>query len=134
MSIVAYERPDARAPDGRASPATPSSSAMSGRPDLLASLGFTRRRTGRAASTTSLHERSSCTLPDATRRLPRARRRVGVRQEPLRRDLSSTIGDQKRRSNYALAPMTEDEFVAAVTEGQSVAPAVLRVRRHDEPP
>jgi rhodanese-related sulfurtransferase len=33
----------------------------------------------------------------------------------------STIGEQ-RRTNYALAPMSEEEFVAAVTEGQSVAP------------
>jgi len=33
----------------------------------------------------------------------------------------STIGEQ-RRTNYALAPMSEDEFVAVVTEGQSVAP------------
>ena len=33
----------------------------------------------------------------------------------------STIGEQ-RRTNYALAPMSEDEFVEAVTQGQSVAP------------
>ena len=33
----------------------------------------------------------------------------------------STIGDQ-RETNYALAPMSEDEFVDAVTQGQSVAP------------
>ncbi len=33
----------------------------------------------------------------------------------------STIGEQ-RRTNYALAPMTEAEFVEAVTQGQSVAP------------
>jgi rhodanese-related sulfurtransferase len=33
----------------------------------------------------------------------------------------STIGDQKR-SNYALQPMSEDEFVRAVTEGQSLSP------------
>lgn len=33
----------------------------------------------------------------------------------------STIGEQ-RRTNYALAPMSEAEFVEAVTQGQSVAP------------
>jgi rhodanese-related sulfurtransferase len=35
--------------------------------------------------------------------------------------VSSTIGEQ-RRLNYALRPMSEDEFVDAVTQGQSVAP------------
>jgi rhodanese-related sulfurtransferase len=35
--------------------------------------------------------------------------------------VSSTIGEQ-RRLNYALRPMTEDDFVEAVTQGQSVAP------------
>ena len=34
---------------------------------------------------------------------------------------SSTIGEQ-RATNYALVPMSEDQFVVAVTEGQSVAP------------
>ena len=34
---------------------------------------------------------------------------------------SSTIGEQ-RETNYALAPMREDQFVEAVTEGQGVAP------------
>ena len=33
----------------------------------------------------------------------------------------STIGEQ-RRTNYALAPMSEEAFVEAVTQGQSVAP------------
>jgi rhodanese-related sulfurtransferase len=33
----------------------------------------------------------------------------------------STIGEQ-RRTNYALQPMGEDAFVAAVTEGQPIAP------------
>jgi rhodanese-related sulfurtransferase len=33
----------------------------------------------------------------------------------------STIGEQ-RRTNYALAAMSEDDFVEAVTQGQSVAP------------
>jgi rhodanese-related sulfurtransferase len=33
----------------------------------------------------------------------------------------STIGEQ-RATNYALQPMSEDEFVAAVTTGQAVAP------------
>jgi rhodanese-related sulfurtransferase len=35
--------------------------------------------------------------------------------------VSSTIGEQ-RQLNYALRPMSEDDFVAVVTEGQTVAP------------
>src|SRR5205823_5390857 len=36
-------------------------------------------------------------------------------------ETSSTVGEQ-RRSNYALQPMSEDEFVAAVTDGQPSRP------------
>ena len=48
----------------------------------------------------------------------------------------STIGEQ-RRTNYALAPMSEDEFVDIVTEGQAAAPlyfsfAALRNRQSRE--
>ena len=48
--------------------------------------------------------------------------------------VTSTIGEQ-RRTNYALRPMSEDAFVAAVTEGQSVAPLYFAfaadANRHD---
>lgn len=40
----------------------------------------------------------------------------------LSTDTVSTLGDQ-RRTNYALAPMSEDEFVAVVTEGLGAPPA-----------
>ncbi len=52
---------------------------------------------------------------------------AGIAASELARQLyrsletQSTIGEQ-RRTNYALQPMTEDEFVALVTEGQPLQP------------
>jgi rhodanese-related sulfurtransferase/glyoxylase-like metal-dependent hydrolase (beta-lactamase superfamily II) len=91
-----------------------------GRPDLLAAAG-----TGLSADDLgrrlfrSLHEQL-LTLPDATRVFP-AHGAGSACGKKLSSETSSTIGEQ-RRTNYALAPMTEDEFVAAVTEGQPAAP------------
>ena len=39
----------------------------------------------------------------------------------LSKETVSTIGEQ-RRTNYALAPMSEEQFVEAVTQGQATAP------------
>jgi glyoxylase-like metal-dependent hydrolase (beta-lactamase superfamily II) len=91
-----------------------------GRPDLLASAG-----SGLDAETLarklywSLHERI-LDLPDGTRVFP-AHGAGSACGKQLSSDTSSTIGEQ-RRSNYALAPITEDEFVAAVIEGQPTRP------------
>lgn len=91
-----------------------------GRPDLLASSG-----SGFDASTLarllykSIHEKI-LTLPDETRVFP-AHGAGSSCGKQLSSETSSTMGDQ-RRSNYALQSMTEDEFVAAVTEGQPVRP------------
>ncbi len=92
-----------------------------GRPDLLASAGtgFDARTLGRLLYR-SLHEQL-LTLPDATRVFP-AHGAGSSCGKQLSSETSSTIGEQ-RRSNYALQPMTEDEFVAAVTEGQPTRPA-----------
>ncbi len=60
------------------------------------------------------------TLPDATRVYP-AHGAGSACGKELSTATESTIGEQ-RAVNYALAPMTEDEFVAVVTEGQSAAP------------
>jgi rhodanese-related sulfurtransferase/glyoxylase-like metal-dependent hydrolase (beta-lactamase superfamily II) len=87
-----------------------------GRPDLLASGG-----TGISADTLarllyrSLHQKL-LTLPDETRVFPAhgAGSSCGKR---LSSETSSTIGEQ-RRFNYALQPISVDEFVASVTEGQ----------------
>lgn len=91
-----------------------------GRPDLLASGGA-----GLDADTLarmlfrSLHEQV-LTLPDSTRVFP-AHGAGSSCGKQLSNETSSTLGAQ-RQSNYALQPMTEDTFVAAVTEGQPVRP------------
>ena len=89
-----------------------------GRPDLLASVGVTAQELGRQLYH-SLHERLM-TLPDETRVFP-AHGAGSACGKNLSTETMSTIGEQ-RRTNYALAPMSEDEFVEAVTQGQSVAP------------
>lgn len=91
-----------------------------GRPDLLASsgTGFDAATLGRLLYR-SLHEQI-LTLPPDTRIFP-AHGAGSSCGKQLSSETSSTIGEQ-RRSNYALQPMTEDQFVAAVTEGQPVRP------------
>ncbi|MGD9794317.1 MAG: rhodanese-like domain-containing protein [Acidimicrobiia bacterium] len=89
-----------------------------GRPDLLASVGVTADNLARHLYH-SLHEQL-LTLPDATRVYP-AHGAGSACGKSLSTETVSTIGEQ-RITNYALAPMSEDEFVDAVTQGQSVAP------------
>jgi len=91
-----------------------------GRPDLLAS-----GTTGVPADVLarllyrSLHQKLLA-LPDDTRVFP-AHGAGSSCGKQLSLETSSTIGEQ-RRSNYALQPMSEDEFVASVTEGQPARP------------
>jgi rhodanese-related sulfurtransferase len=91
-----------------------------GRPDLLASGGA-----GVSADVLarhlyrSLHDRL-LRLPDSTRIFP-AHGAGSSCGKQLSTETSSTLGEQ-RQSNYALQPMGEDEFVAAVTEGQPARP------------
>ncbi len=59
-------------------------------------------------------------LPDATRIFP-AHAAGSSCGKQLSAETSSTLGEQ-RRVNYALQPMGEDEFVAAVTKEQPVRP------------
>jgi hydroxyacylglutathione hydrolase len=89
-----------------------------GRPDLLASVGVTADELARQLYH-SLHDQLM-TLPDATKVFP-AHGAGSACGKNLSTETVSTIGEQ-RRTNYALAPMTEDQFVEAVTQGQSVAP------------
>jgi hydroxyacylglutathione hydrolase len=89
-----------------------------GRPDLLASIGVTAEDLGRQLYH-SLHEKL-LTLPDDTKVYP-AHGAGSACGKNLSTETVSTIGEQ-RRTNYALAPMTEDAFVEVVTQGQSVAP------------
>ena len=89
-----------------------------GRPDLLTSIGWTAEDLARRLYR-SLHEQL-LTLPDATRVYP-AHGAGSACGKSMSDAVSSTIGEQ-RRLNYALRPMSEDDFVEVVTQGQSVAP------------
>lgn len=90
-----------------------------GRPDLLASIGFTREELAEKLYD-SLHNKLM-TLPDATRVFP-AHGAGSACGKNLSTELSSTIGDQKE-TNYALRAPDKATFMALVTEGQPPAPA-----------
>jgi hydroxyacylglutathione hydrolase len=89
-----------------------------GRPDLLTSVGWTADDLARRLYR-SIHDQL-LTLPDATLVFP-AHGAGSACGKNLSTASRSTISEQ-RRTNYALAPMSEDEFVESVTQGQSVAP------------
>jgi len=119
ISVVVYEHPTDSTPYGVLTGDTLFVGDV-GRPDLLASGG-----TGFDAVTLarllyqSLHQQI-LDLPDETRVFP-AHGAGSSCGKQLSSETSSTVGEQ-RRYNYALQPMTEDEFVAAVTEGQPTRP------------
>jgi hydroxyacylglutathione hydrolase len=89
-----------------------------GRPDLLTSIGWSADDLARHLYR-SVHDQL-LSLPDSTLVYP-AHGAGSACGKNLSTAAQSTIGEQ-RRTNYALAPMTEDQFVEAVTQGQSVAP------------
>lgn len=90
-----------------------------GRPDLLSSKGVTAHDlAGRLFG--SLHQKL-LSLPDVTRVYP-AHGAGSACGKNLSTNTWSTIGDQ-RSTNYALAPMSREQFIAAVTEGQTAPPA-----------
>ena len=90
-----------------------------GRPDLLASIGFTREELAEKLYD-SLHDKLM-TLPDATRVFP-AHGAGSACGKNLSTELSSTIGEQKQ-TNYALRAPDKATFMELVTEGQPPAPA-----------
>jgi hydroxyacylglutathione hydrolase len=90
-----------------------------GRPDLRVSLGWKAEDLGRMLYD-SLH-RKLMTLPDATRVYP-AHGAGSLCGKALGKENSSTIGVQ-RRVNYALQPMSADQFVGLVLADQPDAPA-----------
>jgi hydroxyacylglutathione hydrolase len=90
-----------------------------GRPDLLASLGFTRDELADLLYD-SLHDKLM-TLPDATRVYP-AHGAGSACGKNLSTETWSTIGDQ-RVENYALLAPDKQTFVDLVTEGQPPAPS-----------
>lgn len=89
-----------------------------GRPDLLASVGVTAEELGRALYH-SIQTRLMG-LPDSVRVFP-AHGAGSACGKNLSTERQSTIGMQ-RLTNYACQPMSEEEFVAVVTEGQPTAP------------
>lgn len=89
-----------------------------GRPDLLSSIGFTSAELG-GMLYDSLHDKL-LTLPDSTRVWP-AHGAGSACGKNLSTETTSTIGEQ-RVGNYALQPMSREQFVAIVAEGQPVAP------------
>ena len=117
ISIVIYPHGDAAAPYGVLTGDTLFIGDV-GRPDLLASVGVTAEELARQLFH-SLHDKLM-KLPDATKVFP-AHGAGSACGKNLSTETVSTIGEQ-RRMNYALAPMSEADFVEAVTQGQSVAP------------
>jgi len=89
-----------------------------GRPDLLASIGWTRDELADKLYH-SLHEKLM-PLPDATRVYP-AHGAGSACGKNLSTETWSTMGDQKA-TNYALLAEDKETFVDLVTEGQPPAP------------
>ncbi len=90
-----------------------------GRPDLLASVGVTADQLATMLYDSVQHKLMG--LPDQVRVFP-AHGAGSACGKNLSTETQSTIG-QQRESNYACAPMSEQEFVELVTEGQSAPPA-----------
>ncbi len=118
LSIVVYEHAEDTVPYGVLTGDTLFIGDV-GRPDLLASIGFTQEELAHKLYD-SLHNKLM-TLPDATRVYP-AHGAGSACGKNLSTDLWSTIGDQKL-SNYALRAPTRERFMALVTEGQPPAPS-----------
>jgi rhodanese-related sulfurtransferase/glyoxylase-like metal-dependent hydrolase (beta-lactamase superfamily II) len=103
-----------------------------GRPDLRASLGWSANDLG-SHLYDSLHDKL-LKLPDETLVYP-AHGSGSLCGKNLSSDTVSPLGVQ-RRMNYALQPMTKDEFVRLVTADQPEAPpyftydAILNTREH----
>ena len=117
ISILVYERADDAVPYG-----VMTGDALFigdvGRPDLLASLGVTADDLGRMLYDSV--QRKLMGLPDEVRVFP-AHGAGSACGKNLSTERQSTIGEQ-RRTNYACAPMSEEQFVALVTGGQPSAP------------
>ncbi|PYV82349.1 MAG: MBL fold metallo-hydrolase [Acidobacteria bacterium] len=90
-----------------------------GRPDLRASLGWTADELG-AHLYASLHNQL-LPLPDQTLVYP-AHGAGSLCGKQLSSDTVSSLGDQ-RRLNYALQPMSKEQFILLVTADQPDAPA-----------
>ncbi|MCU0269373.1 MAG: MBL fold metallo-hydrolase [Acidimicrobiales bacterium] len=132
ISVVVWEHADDEVPYGVLTGDTLFIGDV-GRPDLLASFGVTADELA-GMLYTSVQDKL-LGLPDATRVFP-GHGAGSACGKNLSTETQSTMGEQ-RRTNYALRPMGRDQFVAAVTEGQSTPPsyfpydAVLNRQTHD---
>ena len=118
LSIVVYEHADDEIPYGVMTGDTLFIGDV-GRPDLLASIGFTRDELAEQLYT-SLHTKLM-PLPDPTKVYP-AHGAGSACGKNLSTDLVSTMGEQKE-TNYALRAPDKETFMALVTEGQPPAPS-----------
>ncbi len=90
-----------------------------GRPDLIGSVGFTAEEMG-GMLYDSLREKI-LKLPDETEVYP-AHGAGSLCGKSLSKETWSTLGEQ-RKNNYALQPMSKEEFVKIVAADQPEAPA-----------
>jgi hydroxyacylglutathione hydrolase len=90
-----------------------------GRPDLIGSKGFTAEEMG-GMLYDSLRDKI-LPLPDETEIYP-AHGAGSLCGKSLSKETWSTLGEQ-RRTNYALKPMTKEEFIKIVAADQPEAPA-----------
>ena len=103
-----------------------------GRPDLRASLGWSATDLGRLLYQSTREQ--LLPLPDETLVYP-AHGAGSLCGKNISKETVSTIGEQ-RRTNYALQPMSEADFIALVTADQPEAPsyftydAVLNAKEH----
>jgi len=89
-----------------------------GRPDLIGSKGFTSEQMG-ALLYDSLHKKILL-LPDETEVYP-AHGAGSLCGKSLSKETWSTLGEQ-RRMNYALQPMSKEEFIKIITADQIEVP------------
>src|SRR5436190_18425818 len=89
-----------------------------GRPDLVGSIGFTSEEMA-GMLYDSLHEKI-LPLPDTAEIYP-AHGAGSLCGKSLSKETWSTLGEQ-RRANYALQPMSKDEFVKIVATDQTAVP------------
>ena len=90
-----------------------------GRPDLRASLGWSAVDLGRLLYRSTRQQ--LLPLPDETLVYP-AHGAGSLCGKKISKDTVSTMGEQ-RRTNYALQPMSEEDFIAIVTADQPDAPS-----------
>jgi len=100
-----------------------------GRPDLAGGKGFTPQQMA-GLMYESLHGKL-LTLPDETEVYP-AHGAGSMCGKNMSKETSSTIGEQ-RKFNYALKPMSKDEFVQMMTADLPEAPAPLMCSRAEWP-